>query len=59
MGYIFVVANKRNTTSCGLWQNFQNLDVHNLFIGYLSITGFLDLFEITKEGRIQAFSPFY
>jgi len=33
MGYIFVVYESQNTTSCGLRDSLQNFDVHNLFIG--------------------------
>jgi len=51
MGYIFVVYESQNTTSCGLRDSLQNFDVHNLFIG-----GFADstprFLLIKKEGMI-------
>ena len=59
MGYIFVDTNPRNTTSCGLWRNFQNLDVHNLFIHRLTSAGLLAFsgYKRDKKGEEFHLSP--
>ena len=56
MGYIFVVFDYENTTSCGQVGNFQNFDVHNLLICYLS-DGNFSVPSGNKKGRILPSSP--
>jgi len=56
MGYIFVATEQKNTTSCGQLLNFQNLDVHNLFIDCVPNASFLDIPE-NKKGENFTFLP--
>jgi hypothetical protein len=51
MGYIFVASNQKNTTSCGLCGNFQNVHVHNLFICYLTNVKFSAFSDKKKGGE--------
>jgi hypothetical protein len=54
MGYSLVVFDQRNTTSCGPRGNFQNFDVHNLFIWYSSDTNSCLLLLTKKRGEFDA-----
>jgi|APFre7841882654_1041346.scaffolds.fasta_scaffold09304_4 hypothetical protein len=58
MGYIFVVFDYENTTSCGQVGNFQNFDVHNLLICYLS-DGNFSVPSGNKRGEDSTFLPSY
>jgi hypothetical protein len=56
MAYMLVTTKKENTTSCGYRDNFQRLDVHNLFIRHLSNTNFLASSD-NKRGENLNFLP--